>query len=318
MFMSLMTPDRIQLIGELSERWWMEYARKWSTVGEVVLYDELCELLTRVACAWAAVPLEEAEVATRARELTAMFDYAGSIGPKHWWARLARKRAERWIEQLVDQVRAGQLQVDETTALYVIATHRDLSGNLLSTNVAAVEVLNVLRPIVAVAVYLTQAALALHNYPACRQQLASNTDGYPYLFAQEVRRFYPFFPAVGAEVRHDFEWNGYPFQKGTPVLLDLYGTNHDPRTWKAPHEFQPERFLTWDNSPYNFIPHGGGDHFINHRCPGESIAIELLKVTAKTLTGRITYEVPSQNLELDFTRVPALPHSKFVVRAVRS
>ena len=92
-------------------------------------------------------------------------------------------------------------------------------------------------------VYLTFAALALHDYPACRECVcARGDDDYPLFFAQEVRRFYPFFPAVGAETRHDFEWNGYHFPKGMPVLLDLYGTNHDERTWTAPNEFQPERF----------------------------------------------------------------------------
>jgi fatty-acid peroxygenase len=316
-FLSLMTPDRIRLIGELSEQCWMAYAGKWSKASQVVFYDEVCELLTRVACAWAEVPLEESEVAARSRELTAMFDYAGTIGLKHWWARVARRRAERWIESLVGQVRDRSLNVNDASALHVIATHRDHTGELLSSNVAAVEILNVLRPIVAVAVYLTQAGVALHLYPHVRKQLAGGPADYPHLFAQEVRRFYPFFPAVGAEVRHDFQWNGYPFPKGMPVLLDLYGTNHDARAWTAPFEFQPERFRAWDNSPFNFIPQGGGDPHVNHRCPGESIAIELLKVEAVFLSTRITYDVPNQALEIDFQRVPALPRSKLIIRNVR-
>lgn len=316
MFVSLMSPERIQRQGELSAQWWAVYARKWTKLDRVVLYDEVCEILTRAACAWASVPLEEPEVAARTRELTAMFDYAGSVGPKHWWARIARKRAERWIENVIEQIRARKLDVPEESAAHKIAWHRELNGELLSLNVAAVELLNVLRPIVAVSVYITFAALALHTYPGCRQQLQSGADDYAHLFAQEVRRFYPFFPAVGAEVRQDFEWNAYRFRKGTPVLLDLYGTNHDERAWTAPNEFQPERFRSWAANPYNFIPQGGGDQHVNHRCPGEAIAIELLKVASTFLADGINYDVPEQDLEIDFTRVPALPKSHFVIGKV--
>lgn len=318
MFMSLMTSDKIRLIGQLSEKWWMTYSQRWSREKQIVLYDEICRLLTHVACDWAGVPLSEAETATRSRELTAMFDYASTIGPKHWWARIARRRAEHWIGSLVSKVRDRQLDVSETSAMYVIAMHRDLEGQLLSVETAAVEILNVLRPIVAVAVYLTFAALALHSYSVVRTQLAENDSEYPTLFAQEVRRFYPFFPAVGAEVRQDFEWNGYLFAKGMPVLLDLYATNHDARVWDAPFEFKPERFRNGTHSLYDFIPQGGGDANITHRCPGEPISVELLRGASLHLTQRIAYEVPSQDLEIDFKRVPALPHSKLIIRNVRT
>ena len=187
---------------------------------------------------------------------------------------------------------------------------------MLPVHVAAVEILNVLRPLVAVAVYCTFAAHAMRQNSDCRQKLESGPDDYPHLLTQEVRRFYPFFPAVGAEVRQDFDWQGYTFPKGMPVLLDLYGTNHDPRIWTNPERFQPERFREWDGSSFNFIPQGGGDHNVNHRCPGESICIELIKVMATFFARRIRYKVPDQELAIDFVRVPALPKSHMIVTNV--
>lgn len=317
MFMSLMTPERISQLGNLTDDWWRTYAQKWATIDRVVLYDQAREILTRAVCAWAGVPLEESEVGWRTAELTALFDYAGSVGPKHWWARLARKRAERWIEGVVTQVRAGRLELLEQSATHVIATYRDLNGKALTPRVAAVELLNVLRPTVAVAVFITFAAHALHRYPECGQKLAASESGYAELFVQEVRRFYPFFPSVMARVRHDFEWKGYHFPQGTRVLLDLYGTNHDPRTWDAPEEFRPERFRQWDGSLFNFIPQGGGDHALNHRCPGEWIMIELMKVALRFLTTSVTYDVPEQDLRISMSRMPALPNSRFVISNVR-
>ena len=118
-------------------------------------------------------------------------------------------------------------------------------------------------------------------------------------------------------MRHDFEWKGYHFPPGRRVILDLYGTNHDARTWDAPGEFRPERFRRWDGSPFNFIPQGGGVHSINHRCPGEWIAIELMKVASDVLAKRITYDVPEQDLRIDRSRLPALPRSRFMISNVR-
>lgn len=140
---------------------------------------------------WSGVLLEESEVGRRTRDLTALFEYVGSIGPKHWWSRLVRKNAERWGEEMVERVRAGMLEPPEHSALRVIALHRDLNGELLSSRVAAVELLNVLRPTIAVAVFIVFSALALHQYSACWQKLEAGENGYAELFVQEVRRFYP-------------------------------------------------------------------------------------------------------------------------------
>lgn len=142
-------------------------------------------------------------------------------------------------------------------------------------------------------------------------------DGYTDLFIQEVRRYYPFFPAVAARTRRAFEWNGYRFTNDQRVILDLYGTNHDPRTWERPEEFEPERFRRWDGSPFNFIPQGGGDHYANHRCPGEWIVIALMKQAAAVFTRRMSYDLPEQDLRIDWLRLPALPRSRVAISNVR-
>ena len=92
---------------------------------------------------------------------------------------------------------------------------------------------------------VTFVAHALHENPECRRKLEAGEEGYAELFVQEVRRFYPFFPAVGARVQYDFEWRGYQFPRGRQVILDLHGTNHDARVWDAPEAFRPERFRAW-------------------------------------------------------------------------
>lgn len=64
---------------------------------------------------------------------------------------------------------------------------------------------------------------------------------------------------------------------------------------------------------FNFIPQGNGDHYVDHRCPGEWIAIELMKLAADFFTRRMSYEVPEQDLQIDWSQLPALPRSQFVI-----
>ncbi len=318
MFMSLMTPERIGGLGSLTAQWLHDFVQRWALKERVVLYDELQEILTWSVCAWSGVPLRAAEASQWTRDLTLMFDAAGAVGPRHWRSRLARRRGEAWLAGIVEQVRAGRLEPPKESPLRIVALHRELDGELLSPRIAAVDLLNLLRPTVAVSVFITFMADALHRHPDCRRRLQAGEAGYAELFVQEVRRFYPFFPAVTARVRQDFEWRGYRFGRGIRVMLDLYGTDHDPRSWDAPEEFRPERFRDWNGSPFNFIPQGGGDHHLGHRCAGEWITIELMRVAADFLARHIAYGVPEQDLRIDWSRLPALPRSRFVINKVRS
>ena len=136
-------------------------------------------------------------------------------------------------------------------------------------------------------------------------------------FVLEVRRHCPFFPAVAARVRQDFEWRGYHFPKGIRVIFGLHATNHDPKLWDSPEEFRPERFRNWQFDPFTFVPQGGGDRDKGHRCPGDSFSAEITKAAVKFLTEDIKFDVPPQDLSLEMTHMPALPRSRFNIRNVK-
>ena len=101
------------------------------------------------------------------------------------------------------------------------------------------------------------------------------------------------------------------------VLLDLYGTNHDPRFWERPERFHPERFRDWRGNPYSFIPQGGGDHLTGHRCGGEWATIEVMKARVRELLG-MRYDVPDQDLRVPLSRMPTQLSSRMVLTDVRS
>lgn len=311
MFMALMTPAHIERLVNVFTSSWYDAIGRWERRGEVLLHNEVHAVLCDAVCAWAGVPLPASQLPQRTREFAAMIDGAGAIGPRNWRGHLLRASTEGWVRDIIGQVRSGRLVVPEGSAAQVIAGHRELNGELLDLRVAAVELINVLRPVVAVARFITFAALALHQHPECRQQIQAGDDAYLERFVQEVRRFYPFFPFVGGRAQQAFDWQGYHFAEGTWVLLDLYGTNHDQRIWQEPERFQPERFRQWDGSPFNFIAQGGGDFIVDHRCAGEWITIALMKRAAQLLTTAMQYEVPKQDLEIDLSRMPAVPKSRF-------
>jgi fatty-acid peroxygenase len=296
----LMTPARVRELVDIVASEWRGRMEGWAAREAIVLHDEAREILCRGACAWAGVPLPRQDVVRRARE---------------FGARRLRRDTERWIGQVIEDIRAGRLLMASTRPAHTIAWHRDTAGKLLSRRTAAVELINVLRWTVAVARFITFAALALHEHPDSARELGGGDEQRLDWFVQEVRRFYPFFPAIGGRVATEFDWRGYRFAKGTGVLLDVYGTNHDPRIWGDPQVFRPRRFENWDGSAFSLIPQGGGSHADNHRCPGEDITIALVKDAVRHLT-RIRYDVPRQDLRVDLTSIPALPASGLVIANV--
>ncbi|KHE67776.1 cytochrome P450 [Halobacillus sp. BBL2006] len=315
LFMSLMTPEALENLRELTTTYWERFTGKWQGMKKVVLYDEVRELLCRTACEWAGVPLTEKEVDKRTRDLSNMIDGFSAIGPKHIESRKARKRSEKWIEDLIKKIREGKLELKEGTALYEMAVHRDLDGQLLDTRMAAIELLNVIRPLIAISKFLTFGAVAFEDYPETKPQVAEDDD-YLFHFAQEVRRYYPFVPFLGARVDHDFTWQQYPFKEGQLVIIDIYGTNHDPKLWEKPDEFQPERFQDWKGGLFDLIPQGGGDYYKGHRCPGEWPTLEVLQASFRFMSKHLHYTVPKQDYSYNLRKMPALPKSGFIMKNV--
>jgi fatty-acid peroxygenase len=318
LFLSLMTPDAVAALGDAMEREWRRALAGWIGAGQVVLHTALEAVIARAVFAWVGLPPADASFPRRLAEIRAMIDGAGRFGPPNWRASLLRWRCEVVLRDAIHRIRDGRQPVPEDCPAARIAAHRDEAGRLLRPAIAAIELLNLLRPTVAVARYLVFAALMLHRHPERRSAILSDAAART-RFVQEVRRLCPFVPFMGAKALQPFSWRGQEFRRGDWVLLDLYGTNRDPRLWPDPDRFDPDRFRDRPIGAFDFVPQGGGDPATGHRCPGEAIALTLLQRGLGLLAGGMRYAVaPGQDLTVDLDRIPALPRSGFVIEQVEA
>jgi fatty-acid peroxygenase len=328
MFMQLMSEESRQYLMQRVEYHWQQALECWKQEPQIVLFHEMQRIFFRAACDWTGIPYREEEVADCACDLGAMIDGFGGVGKRYRKGKAARKRMEQWAARWITDYRADHWANHQANRLAtppdsltnhpaeVIALHAELNGTLLSPHVAAVELLNLIRPIVAIATYVAFMAHALHHYPEERSKLLAE-EAYTEYFVQEVRRYYPFTPFVGAKTRQSFEWKGYHFPAGQLVILDVYGIDHDPRIWERPEAFLPERFRHWQENAHDFIPQGGGHYATGHRCAGEWITIDCMKTVLHLLLA-LEYHTPPQPWGFDLHRMPTRPKSGVMTNHIRS
>jgi fatty-acid peroxygenase len=172
MFQSLLNdPDQIAHLVDRVHLAWQDAVTSWPSQSQVVLFNEASRIIARGVCDWAGVPLDKVEVAPAARDLVALVDGFATLGPRHWRARRARGRREDWLAGLVQQARAGITVPQANSPLEAVSRHSDIGGQLVDPKLAAVELLNIIRPTVAVSWFVAFTGHALHRWPEHRIRL---------------------------------------------------------------------------------------------------------------------------------------------------
>jgi fatty-acid peroxygenase len=317
MFLAMREPTQVRALLHEVEAEWNAAVARWAQQPRVTLFDAAAEVILRATASWAGVPVAESRASAAARDMVSMVDGFGSPGARHARGRVARRRAERRLENVVLRMRVGRDAPPAGSMFERVLHHRDENGELLDARLVAVELLNVLRPTVAIAWFVAFTAHALHRWPEQRRRLREDDDAWALAFAHEVRRFYPFAPFMGARARRDVRWDGVEIAEGTLVLLDLFGNNHHETLWKQPYAFAPVRFVDHPPGMFDLVPQGGGDPATGHRCPGEDITVQVLRALAPRLA-RMDYEVPGQDLSIPLSRIPTRPRSGVVLADVRA
>ena len=319
LFMSIMTEENLSYLRELTRLEWYYNTTRMSHMDEVNVYKEAIYVLTKVGIKWAGLHASEDEINQYAEDMDTMIDSFKAIGTMfkgYKEARKARDRVETWLEAQIQGVRDGEITPPEGTALYEFAHWKDYEGNPMDARLAAIDLMNVIRPLVAINRFVAFGTLAMYEFPKERTKVAQNEDDYVYKFIQEVRRFYPFVPYLPGKAGKDIEFRGYEIKKDTFMVLDVYGTLHREDLWENADQFIPERFEDWDGSPFDLIPQGGGDYYTNHRCAGEWMTVIIMEESMKYFAQAIKYEVPAQDLTVDLNKLPGRVKSGFIIKNV--
>ena len=107
----------------------------------------------------------------------------------------------------------------------------------------------------------------------------------PYLTAvcQETLRLYPIVPiAFGRIANQDIEIMDRYFESGTTFIPCIYLTHHREDLYPNSQQFQPERFLERNYTPYEFIPFGGGVRL----CLGYALAMLEMKLVIASILSK--------------------------------
>lgn len=142
---------------------WRRAVRRWRGAGEIVWLDETRFILVDAVCTWAGLPLKQAKVRARARDLVKIVRDSDASGPRSIAGKIAQARTEHWLMWVLSRVRRGKLQVHRHTPLWLLAKHRDSSGRPVDLHEAAAALTGVLRQAVAAAPEVAAVASALNE-----------------------------------------------------------------------------------------------------------------------------------------------------------
>ncbi|GGG72355.1 cytochrome P450 [Salipiger pallidus] len=298
---------------DAAERLAEAFGRVWTArlcdEGEANVLAEASDTLAQVACEWAGFDQSISGDAALRKALVEMSARAGSVGPGTMAALLRRRRVERQLARALPGLPEG------CPARRVATFEED--GAPLATKTAVVEILNLLRPIVAVGRYIAFLARTLAVEPEWQQTLSCADRVDIEQFCEEVRRQSPFFPMVGAMTTRKVSHEGLDLPSGQWVLADLWGTLQSQEAFPLPNQFHPGRQLSWRHPNEDFVPQGGGDAATTHRCPGERVTLALMTAAVRILCGRLSWDLPEQNLDVALNRMPAAPESGVLLSGIR-
>ncbi|KAG6494873.1 cytochrome P450 71A1-like [Zingiber officinale] len=116
------------------------------------------------------------------------------------------------------------------------------------------------------------------------------------------------------ETTTSFSLRGYHIPAKTRVFINAWAIARDPKTWEAPEEFRPERFLDsgvdFRGNDFQFLAFGAG----RRMCPGINFAMATNEIALANLVHRFDWELPDgmNPADLDMEEAPGLTTPKKV------
>lgn len=106
---------------------------------------------------------------------------------------------------------------------------------------------------------------------------------------KESMRVLPPVPFLLRFAAEDTELEGRPIPREAEVIFSQYITHHNPDIYSEPKRFNPDRWLTIDPSPYEYIPFGAGMRM----CIGASFAMMEAKILLSIILQHARLALPT-------------------------
>ncbi|KAG6419559.1 hypothetical protein SASPL_121781 [Salvia splendens] len=114
------------------------------------------------------------------------------------------------------------------------------------------------------------------------------------LVIKEALRLHPPIPMLYRASKEEHMMNGYTIPAGEKVTINIWAMHRDPRYWKDPEMFKPERFENQSldfvgGDHYHFLPFGAGKRM----CPGITYGLANVEFTLSQLLYNFDWVLPT-------------------------
>lgn len=199
-------------------------------------------------------------------------------------------RIRRIIQRLIAQKRSGDLSGDDLLTRLLLA--RDEQGAAMDETQLQDEIVTMFLAGHETTALTLGYCLYLLGGDAERQQKAAEaalSDGPSDYVDDVIRESLRLFPpawTVGRQALCDHELGGRLIKKDDMLLISPYAMHRDPRWFKDPELFQPERWQSMENLPrYAYLPFGGGPRV----CVGNHFALMEASIVLRTFLRRYRF-----------------------------
>ncbi|TXG56183.1 hypothetical protein EZV62_017496 [Acer yangbiense] len=120
-------------------------------------------------------------------------------------------------------------------------------------------------------------------------------DQLPYLkmIIKETLRLHPPAPLLLRETTSHFKVNGYDINPKNLIQVNVWAIGRDPKYWKNPEEFYPERFtnnsIDFKGNNFEYLPFGSGRRI----CPGIHIGLITSEIALANLLYCFDWKLPN-------------------------
>ena len=127
---------------------------------------------------------------------------------------------------------------------------------------------------------------------------------------QESMRILAPVPYTIRSATADVEMGGYQVPKNSRVICSHFLTHHQPDLYPEPEKFRPDRWLTIDPSPYEYMPFSAGPR----ACIGATFAMQAMKISVSMILQRFRLQVVSGAKVERVVRVTMSPRYDIPIR----